>query len=285
MNKGVMALVALLIAFVLVSQSMFIIEQTEQAIVLQFGKPKQVHKEAGLKFKIPFIQEVTYYDNRVLDLMSPPQQVILSDQKRIDVNAYARFQIIDPLAFYRTVANEVRVKDRLSNTMNASLRRVLGKVTLSKILSAERTYIIESIRLEMTKEAKELGVKIFDVRIIRADLPEQTSQSIFNRMRSEREREASEFRAQGVEQSQQIRARADREKVTMQSKAKMESETIKGKADAEASITYAKAYAEDPEFYGLYRSYQAYKEAFAVGGTFFMSPDHDFLKYLKKSKP
>ncbi len=176
----------------------FIVNQTEQAIVLQFGDPKEVYQTPGLKVKMPFIQDVTFYDNRVLDLLSPPEQVILADQKRIDVSAYGRFQIVDPLMFYRTVANEFFAKDRLQNTMNASLRRVLGKVMLSQILSKERASIIENIRSEMEKEAKSFGIKVFDVRIIRADLPTQTSQAIFNRMRSEREREASEFRAQGT---------------------------------------------------------------------------------------
>jgi modulator of FtsH protease HflC len=265
------------------TDAFFTVHQTKQVIVLQFGKTKAVYSEPGLKFKLPFIQDIIKLDRRVLDLSAAFPQVTLFDQKRIEVGAYARYKIVDPLQFYRSVTNERRAQQRLTDEFRASLQRVMGKVTLTDILSDKRIDIMKNIKDQFVVSGKRFGIDVIDVRIIRADLPEQTSLSIFNRMKSERDREAREFRAQGAEQAQQIRSRADREKVVILAEAQQQADKSRGEGDAEAINTYAAAYNQGPDFYAFYRSLEAYKEALGDGGTtMVLSPSSDFFKYFNK---
>lgn len=282
MNRGLAILGALvLIAGIVAFTSLYVVSQVQQAIVLQFGEPKAAVKDPGLKVKMPW-QNVIYYDKRVLDLDPPKQQVILSDQKRLDVDSYARFKIVDPLLFYQTVRDELGARSRLSPIINSSLRRVLGNETLLSILSDQRIQIMASIRAQANDGARPLGMELVEVRIRRADYPEETSLNIYNRMKSEREREAKEFRAQGQEEAQKIRADADKQRVVIVAEAKKQSEILRGQGDAEAIKIYADAFGQDPEFFAFYRSMQAYRNAMKSGDTtMVLSPDSDFFKYFK----
>ncbi len=238
--------------------------------------------DPGLKFKMPFIQDVVYFESRILDLDPPKQQVILADQKRLDVDSYARFRITDPLEFYKTVRNERGARSRLSTIINSALRRVLGNETLVGILSTNRVAIMADIRGQVNTAVDRLGIEIVEVRLRRADYPEETSQNIFNRMKSEREREAREFRAEGAEAAQQIRADADKQRVVLVTKAKQAAETLRGEGDGEAIKIYAGAFGQDPEFYSFYRSMLAYRKAMAdEDTTLVLSPDSDFFRFFK----
>jgi membrane protease subunit HflC len=261
--------------------ALFPVAQNQQALVLQFGEPRNFIKEPGLHIKVPFIQNVLYYDKRVLEVDPPAQQVILSDQKRVDVDAYARFRITDPLEFYKTLNTEFNARGRLSAIINSSMRRVLGSTTLVRVLSADRERIMADILHEVSDEAKRFGIEIVDVRLRRADLPEQTSQAIYNRMRSERDREAKEARAQGQEQAQQIRARADRDKTVLLAEAQREAQIVRGDGDAAAIKIYADSFGKDPQFFSFYRSMQAYRDALGSSDTtMVLSPDMDFLRFF-----
>jgi membrane protease subunit HflC len=264
--------------------ALFTVTQNQQALVLQFGEVRRFINEPGLHVKTPFIQNVIYFDKRVLEVDPPAQQVILSDQKRVDVDAYARFRITDPLKFYQTVAGEVGARARLSAIINSSLRRVLGSTTLASVLSAERDRIMADIQHEVGEEAKRFGIEMVDVRLRRADLPEQTSQAIYNRMKSERDREAKEARGQGQELALQIKARADRDKIVLLAEAAREAQIVRGEGDANAIKIYADAFGKDPQFFSFYRSMQAYSNALANGDTtMVLSPNLDFLRYFGDS--
>ena len=272
----------IVVAAIVLASSVFIVHQTQQALVLQFGDPKREVIDPGLKFKLPFIQDVVYFESRILDLDPPKQQVILADQKRLDVDSYARFRITDPLEFYKTVRNERGARSRLSTIINSALRRVLGNETLVGILSTNRVAIMANIRGQVNTAVDRLGIEIVEVRLRRADYPEETSQNIFNRMKSEREREAREFRAEGAEAAQQIRADADKQRVVLVAKAKQSAETLRGEGDGEAIKIYADAFGQDPEFYSFYRSMLAYRKAMAdEDTTLVLSPDSDFFRYFK----
>jgi len=285
MNRpSVIGAIALLVVVVVVGMSAFFtVSQTQQALLLQFGEMRgDPIKDPGLHVKLPFIQNVLYFDNRVLEVDPPAQEVILADQKRVDVDAYARFRIVDPLRFYQTVTNEFGARGRLSAIINSSMRRVLGSTSLASVLSAERERIMADILHEVSDEAKRFGIQIVDVRLRRADLPEQTSQAIYNRMKSERDREAKEARGQGQEQALEIRARADREKVVLLAEAAREAQIARGEGDANAIKIYADAFGKDPQFFAFYRSMQAYSNALGNGDTtMVLSPNMDFLRYLE----
>ncbi|MEP3115839.1 protease modulator HflC [Nisaea sp.] len=282
MNRGLAVLgVVVLIAGIVAYNSLFVVPQIKQAIVLQFGAPITAVKDPGLKVKLPW-QNVVFRDKRVLDLDPPKQQVILSDQKRLDVDSYARFKIVDPLLFFQTVKDEAGARSRLSPIINSSLRRVLGNETLLSILSDQRISIMASIRQQANDDARPLGMELVEVRIRRADYPEETSLNIYNRMKSERERESKEFRAQGQEEAQKIRADADKQRVVIVAEAKKQSEILRGQGDGEAIRIYADAFGQDPEFFAFYRSMQAYRKAMTSGDTtMVLSPDSDFFKYFK----
>lgn len=263
------------------SNAFFVVNEARQALVLQFGQPVRVVQEPGLKFKLPFIQNVVMMDRRVLDLDPPVEQVILADQKRLDVDAFARYRITDPLRFFQSVQSEAAAEGRLNNVVNSSLRRVLGSATLLAVLSEERARIMTDIRNQVNVEAKRFGIEIVDVRIRRADLPEETSQAIFARMRSERVREASEARAQGQEQSQQIKSRADRERTVILAEAQRDSQILRGEGDSQALTIIVAATGVDPQFYSFYRSLEAYRGALADRNTTMaLSPNSEFFRYF-----
>ena len=266
--------------------SFFTVDQTKQAIVLQFGEPKRVVNKPGLNFKIPFIQDVTYFEKRVLSLVSSDsEEVILSDQKRLEVDTYSRFKIIDPLLFYQTVRNEFGARQRLESIIDSSVRRVLGKLELVSILSDARQNIVDDIGNEVNQIVKRLGMQIIDVRIRRADYPEATSQNIFNRMRSEREQEAKEFRAQGAEEAQKIRSDAEKQKTILLAEAKRESESIRGNGDGRAIKIYADAFGKDAKFFKFYRSMLAYEKTFVdKDTTMILSPESEFFDFFSDKK-
>lgn len=275
------AIVAAVVALLLAFSSLFIVNQTEQAIVLQLGEAKRIIQEPGLKAKIPFIQNVVYYDNRVLDYEPPAETVIAADQKRLVVDSFARFRITDPLRFYQSVGNETAARSRLGSTISGSLRRVLGNVTLASVLSEERERIMRQIRDEVNAQTKAFGIDVIDVRLRRADLPEENSQAIYARMQSEREREAREFRAQGAEFAQRIRSIAERERTVLLAEAARQAQVLRGQGDGESVKISADAFGRDPGFFSFYRSMQAYRESLAGHDTtFLVSPDSEFFQYL-----
>lgn len=273
-------------ALVLVLSALFTVHQTQQALVLQFGNPKRVIQEAGLHFKLPLIQNAIYIDKRVLDFDAPAEEVILGDQKRLVVDAFARYRIIDPLRFYQTVGSEAVLRGRIDTILDASLRKVMGGVPLFTVLSADRGQLMNRIRDQANTEAKQFGIDIVDVRIKRADLPEENSQAIYRRMQTEREREAKELRAQGAELAQRIRARADRERRVLIAEAQKEAQIIRGEGDAEAVRIFAEAFGQDIDFFTFYRSMQAYRTALGDDNTsFVLSPDSEFFRFFGSSSP
>jgi modulator of FtsH protease HflC len=282
MNRSLAAIgIAVAVLLVVATASVFTVSEAQQALVVRFGEVVKVHKDAGLKLKAPFIEDVVFIDKRVLEVDPPTEQVILSDQKRLEVDAFARYRIVDPLVFYRAAQTEGRAEQLLGNTVNASLRRVLGSVTLLALTSQERAQVMQNIQRQVDADAKRYGVEIVDVRIRRADLPEATSQSIYQRMRSEREREAAEFRAQGAEQAQQIRSRAERERTVILAEAQRDAQILRGQGDQQAIQIFAGAFNRDPQFYAFYRSMQAYRDS--LGGddtTMVLSPGNDFLRFF-----
>jgi len=283
MSRSVLgALGALVVAGVVVAWgSLFTVSQQQQALVLQFGDPKRAIPEPGLKVKLPFIQDVQYFEKRILDIDPPKQQLILVDQKRLDVESYARYRIVDPLRFYQTVNNEAGARARLGAIINSALRRVLGNESLTNILSTRRAQITQAIFQEVNQVATPLGIEMVDVRIKRADYPDQTSQAIYARMKSEREREAREFRAEGFEVAQQVRSDADRQRVVIVATAQKEAQTVRGQGDGQAIQIYADAFGQDPQFFAFYRSMEAYKQSLADGSTtLVLSPDNQFFRFF-----
>ncbi|GEO81977.1 protease modulator HflC [Pararhodospirillum oryzae] len=283
MKKPVLvALIVLLVgAGIVAANSLFLVAQTQQAVVFQFGQYVRTIQEPGLQVKLPLIQNVIFYDRRVLELNPPAEQVILADQKRLVVDTYLRYRIADPLRFYQAVTNETQAASRLSDIVISALRRVLGNSTLAELLSPARARLMQEMKVAVDREARELGISVTDMRIRRADLPEETSQAIFARIRSEREREAREFRAQGQELAQQIRARADRERTVLLAEAQKRAQELRGDGDAQSIRIYASAFDADPSFFDFYRSLQAYRKALADGTTtLVLSPDGDFFRYF-----
>ena len=266
---------------VVVFQSLFIVQEISQAIVLQFGDPKKIITKAGLNFKIPFIQNVVFLDKRILNLDTPPEEVIASDQKRLIVDAFARFKIIDPLKFYISVGNERVARSRLSTIINSRIRGVLGKQELATLLSTDRAKQMSIIQSQVNTEAENFGIKIVDVRIKRADLPQANSEAIYRRMQTEREREAKEFRAKGAEMAVTITSTADKEVSVILANANKDSEIMKGEGDGQRNKIFAEAFGRDPEFFSFYRAMQAYEKALIGGDTsLILSPDSEFFKFF-----
>jgi len=275
---------AIVIIGVLLFQSIIIVQEINQAIVLQFGDPKKIISKAGLNFKLPFIQNVVYLDKRVLNLDNPPEEVIASDQKRLIIDAITRFQITDPLKFYISVGNERVARSRLSTIINSRIRGVLGTQELATLLSTERTKQMTIIRNDVNEEAKSFGIKIIDVRIKRADLPPANSDAIYKRMQTERQREAKEFRAQGAEIAAKITSTADKDVTVLLANAKKQSEIMKGEGDGQRNKIFADAFGRDPQFFAFYRAMQAYETALIGGQTsLVLSPDSEFFKFFGKS--
>jgi len=261
--------------------SFFTVKEINQAIVLQFGDPKRVIAEPGLQVKIPFIQNVVFLDRRILSLDPAPEEVIASDQKRLIVDAYARFRIVDPLKFYVSVGNEMVARSRLATIINSRLRSVLGKHSLATLLSEDRTKQMAIIQDGVNTEAEKFGITIIDIRIKRADLPQANSEAIYKRMQTEREREAKEFRAKGAEMAVTITSTADKEVTVLIANARKQSEIMKGEGDGQRNKIFAQAFGKDPEFFSFYRAMQAYEKALIGGDTsLILSPDSDFFKFF-----
>ena len=277
---------AVVVIGVFLFQSLFIVQEINQAIVLQFGDPKKIISKAGLNFKLPFIQNVVFLDKRILNLDNEPQEVIAADQKRLIVDAIARFKIVDPLKFYISVGNERVARSRLSTIINSRIRGVLGTQELATLLSTDRAKQMSIIQNDVNTEAKTLGIQIVDVRIKRADLPQANSDAIFRRMQTEREREAKEFRARGAEMAVTITSTADKEVTVILADAQKKSEIMKGEGDGQRNKIFADAFGRDPEFFAFYRAMQAYETALIGGDTsLILSPDSQFFKFFGNIKP
>ncbi|HTZ37121.1 MAG TPA: protease modulator HflC [Stellaceae bacterium] len=273
--------IVLIVAGLLVHGAFFIVDQTEVALVLQFGKPVRMVSQPGLEFKIPFVQNVVYFDRRLLDVEPPPEEVIASDQKRLVVDTYTRYRIVNPLLFYQTVGNEEGVRARLSTMVSSSLRQVVGKVPLSALLSNQRADIMHMIRDDVRSAAKSFGIDVIDTRIRRADLPTQNSEAIYARMNSERQQQAALYRGEGAQAAQTVRAGADRDVTVILANAQRDAQELRGEGDAAATAIYAKAYGQDKEFYAFYRSLEAYRTALAGHNTtFVLNPDSSFFRFF-----
>jgi membrane protease subunit HflC len=275
--------VAVIIAAALIVgySSLFTVYQTQQALVIRLGQPVRVINDPGLNFKAPFIDSVVYIDKRILDLEAPPQEVIASDQKRLVVDAFARYRIKDALRFYQTLGSINGANSQLSILLNSALRRVLGEVTFTHVVRDQRADLMARIRELVDHEATSYGVQVVDVRIRRADLPEQNSQAVYQRMQTERQREAAEFRAQGAQRAQEIRSRADREVTVLVAEATSKSEQIRGEGDATRNKIFAEAFNQDPDFFAFYRSMQAYEQGLKHNDTrLVLKPDSNFFRYF-----
>jgi len=277
---GIVALLAALLVVIVAYMSLFTVQQTEQTIVLQFGKPVDVVTDPGLHFKAPW-NSVINIDKRILDLENPSQEVIASDQKRLVVDAFARYRIKDALRFYQSVGSIQAANLQLTSLLNAALRRVLGEVTFITVVRDEREKLMGRIREQLDHEAGGYGIEVVDVRIRRADLPEQNSQAVYDRMKSERQREAAEFRAQGAQKAQEIRSKADRDVTVIIADANSQAEQTRGVGDAERNRLFAEAYGKDADFFAFYRSMTAYESGLKPNDTrFLLRPDSDFFRYF-----
>lgn len=276
---------AVVVVLTLISESVFVVAQTEQAIVLQFGEPMREIKTPGLKFKVPFIQKVVVYDNRLLNLDPPAQEVVLNDKKRLDVDSFTRYRIVNPLKFYQTVRTEIQARSKLEEIVNSSVRKVLGRITLQELLSQKRTQIMADISKAVKVDAEQIGVNVADVRIRRADLPVEVLQAINARMKTERERDAKEFRATGQQEAQKIRAAAEKEQAVIIADAEKQAQIIRGEGDKQAIEIWNKAASVDTMFFAFYRSLEAYKNALGgkSGTSMVLSPDNEFFDYFKQT--
>ncbi len=283
-NISIKIVILLFLLLFVALNSVYIVYQPEQAIVLQFGEPMRVVQDAGLKFKVPFIQNVIFYDKRLLNLDPPAQEVVLNDKKRLDVDSFTRYRIVDPLKFYKTVRNEYQAQSKLEEIVNSSLRKVLGRCTLTELLSEQRTKIMNDISANVKRDAEAIGVSVADVRIRRADLPIEVMQAINARMKTERERDAKEFRAMGQQEAQNIRATADKEATIIVAEAEKKSQITRGDGDREAVNIWNRTVGQDAEFYDFYRSLEAYRNSLSDDETsLVLSPDSEFFKYFKKN--
>lgn len=274
---GVVVVVLGVIAF----DAFFTVHQTQQALVLQFGRPIRVEAEPGLKMKMPLLQDVEYFDRRILSLDPPAQEVILADQKRINLNAFVRFRIIDPLEFRKRAVTLSNFLQIYGGRLNAAVRAEVGTVLLGDLLSERRNRIMQNITQQLTEQAGEFGIEVIDVRIGRTDLPETTSQAVYNRMRSERIAQASQLRAEGAEIKARIQAEADRERTVILAEAQRQSEILRGEGEAERTRVLNEAFGRDPEFFAFWRSMEAYDRAFSEGTTMVLSPNSEFFRYFR----
>ena len=278
---GVVALLLLLAAIVIGYSSLFTVRETEQVLLVRLGEPVRVVTTPGLHYKAPFIDTVISLDKRILDLENPAQEVIASDQKRLVVDAFARYRIKDPLRFYQSIGTIQAANVQLATLLNSALRRVLGEATFIQVVRDERDTLMGKIRAQLDREAQGYGISVVDVRIRRADLPEQNSQAVYQRMQTERQREAAEFRAQGGQKAQEIRSKADREATVIIADANSQAEQIRSEGDGERNRLFAEAYGKDPGFFAFYRSMTAYQNGLKSKDTrFLLSPDSDFFKYF-----
>ncbi|MDI3307596.1 MAG: protease modulator HflC [Acetobacteraceae bacterium] len=283
MNRLIILGGVVLVLFLAAVSSLFAVQQTQQVLITQFGEPIRMVREPGLHWKLPFIQTVISFDRRLLDYDTPGQEVILGDQRRIVVDTFTRYQITDPLRFYQTVgATETGIRLRLQPIVSSTLRNVLGSEQLLSVLSADRARIMGEIRKKVDDEAKNFGIHVVDVRIRRADLPEENTQAILSRMQSERERVAREQRAEGAEQAQRIRAAAERERTVLLAEAQANADILRGQGEQTAIRIFAEAFQQDPDFFQFWRTMQAWREAFSEGDArLLLSPDSEFFKYFR----
>ena len=283
MMKGITGLVAVLVAIaaIVTYSALFTVHQNQQALVLRLGEPVKIYTEPGLQFKYPLVDSVVYIDKRILDLENPAQEVIASDQKRLVVDAFARYKIFDPLKFYQSLGTVDGANSRLTSILNSSLRRVLGEATFIQVVRDERELLMSRIREQVNREGMNFGINVVDVRIRRADLPDANSQAVFQRMQTERQREAAEIRAGGNQLAQTIRARADRDVTVTVAEATSRGEQTRGEGDAERNRIYAEAYDKDRDFFAFYRSMQAYEAGLRHNDTrLLLTPDSDFFRYF-----
>ena len=287
MNRALILAVVAVIGVVVASSTLFTVHQTQQVLITQFGQPIRVIREPGLQVKLPFIQSVIAFDRRLLDFDAPGEEVILGDQRRLIVDSFTRYRITDPLLYFQTVgATEAGIRARLNSIVQSSLRRVLGNEPLLSVLSTDRTRIMGTIRSQVNEEARRFGIEVTDVRIRRADLPDENTQAILNRMQSERERVAREARAEGAEVAAQVRARADRERTVLIAEAQASADILRGQGENDAIRIFADAFQRDPQFFHFWRSMQAYREAFGEGDTrLLLSPDSEFFRFFRESMP
>ena len=284
-NKIIFPIIAIIIAIIFLTNMLFVVEQTEQAVIFQFGQPVKVVKEPGLNVKMPFIQNVLHFDSRLQEINTEDKEVIAYDQKRLIINAFVKYKIVDPVLYYTTVRDENGFNNKFSTILDSSLRQVIGEVPLNSLLSEKRSDVMEKIQDVVAEKAKDFGVEVIDVRITRSDLPEANSVAIYKRMQTDREREAKEIRAEGDETAQKIRANADKEKTFLIADAKKKAEAIMGEGEAEANKIYAKAYSKDPAFFEFYRTMNAYKKSLNNNNTkIILSPNNEFLKGLNSFK-
>ena len=282
---GIVAVVLLIVAIVIASASMFTVQQTEQALVLRFGEPvsgRGLITEPGLHFKVPFVETVVLLDNRILDLDNPNEEVLASDNQRIEVDSFARYKIVDALKFFQTVGTIARANNQLSSVLNSAVRRVLGEATLPQFVREEREALTAKIRDQVNAEGATLGVNVVDVRIRHADLPTEISEKIYDRMKTERQREAADYRAQGAEQARKITSKAERDVTVLKADAKQQGDQIRGQGDAERSRIYAGAFGRDPDFFAFYRTMLAYETSLSPAGStrFVLSPTSEFFRYF-----
>lgn len=285
-NKNfIFPIVSIVVAIIFLANMLFVVEQTEQAVIFQFGQPVKVIKEPGLNVKMPFIQNVLHFDSRLQEINTEDKEVIAYDQKRLIINAFVKYKIVDPVLYYTTVRDENGFNNKFSTILDSSLRQVIGEVPLNSLLSEKRSDVMEKIQDVVSAKAKDFGVEVIDVRITRSDLPEANSVAIYKRMQTDREREAKEIRAEGDETAQKIRANADKEKTFLIADAKKKAEAIMGEGEAEANKIYAKAYSKDPTFFEFYRTMNAYKKSLNNNNTkIILSPNNEFLKGLNSFK-
>jgi len=289
MNKPFLAVFGLIIvvAGVTAYGALFTVHQTQQALILQLGNPIRTVPEPGLHFKLPFIQNIEFYDNRILDLDPPVQEVILLDQKRINVDAFARYKIVNPLEFRKRAVTNQNFRQVFGNRLNAAIRAEIGKILLGDMLTEKRSQVMDVISRHMKAQAAEFGTEVIDVRIGRTDLPEATAQAVYNRMRSDRVAHASKLRAEGEEQKLKIQAIADKDRTIIIAEAQRESEILRGQGEGERNQILGEAFGQDPEFFDFYRSMEAYGEALGEGTTMVLSPDSEFFRFfgtVKKKK-
>jgi|TARA_B100000767_G_scaffold62048_1_gene57927 membrane protease subunit HflC len=283
-TRNIVILAILAFAIMLTSGFFFVVDQTKQVIVLQFGEPKAVHQTPGLKFKLPFIQNVVYYDSRVLNLDPAQEEVILRDQKRVVVDTIVRYEIKDPLKFFQTTRTELALIDRLGRIINSSVRGVISQYYLIDLLSETRNQIMAEILENVKEDEGNFGIEIVDLRLKRTELTNEVQGNVFDRMRTEREREANLLRAEGQEISQKIKATADREKIEIVAEAEKQSNILRGTGEAARNKILNDAFAEDPEFFEFIRSMEAYADTFEDGSTtMVISPDSDFFEFFENS--
>ena len=285
MNRSVILLGILAAAIFTASSTLFTVQQTQQVLITQFGEPRRVIQEPGLHWKLPFIQSIITFDLRLLDFDAPGEEVILGDQRRLIVDSFTRYRITDPLRFFQTVgATEAGIRARLNSIVTSSLRRVLGNEPLLAVLSADRARIMGEIRRQVNEEALQFGIAVEDVRIRRADLPNENTQAILSRMQSERERVAREARAEGAEVAQRVRAGAERERTVLIAEAQAQADILRGQGEQEAIRIFAEAFQRDPAFFQFWRTMQAYREAFTDGDSrLVLTPDSEFFRYFRES--